>query len=315
MKTRTLKFIPLLLLAGAVHAQDLRTFSNAEGKTLEDKLVRYDYGESMVTLERSGKVPLDTFSKADQDYILRWNMVAGFKSTMRFKTEIKKSNWARMKSEKAVTPYWMDAVQISGKTTPSHTVVMIDDYEEYTALYLEAEGYSITLRNQNLFPLEDIVVESKIYYEQELYVTPDDMFTSMENEYNDTITTNTVKFTSETISVIIPREEVVVHSECAITVDHQVDRTSLISETDEESDDSGEEDEEGDEDAAEVETVIEGFGDWDDHGRRRKGSVDGIWVRIGIKGPDGEMIWREMTDPTSLPRKVSWDPVPESTEP
>jgi hypothetical protein len=238
-------------------------------------------------------------------------MATGFKSAMRFKTELKKSNWARMKSEKNVTPFWMDAVQVPGKATPTHTVVMIDDYEEYTALYLEAEGYSITLRNQNLFPLEGIVVESKIFFEQELYTIPDDMFNSMKKEYADTITTNLVKFTSETIPVIIPREEVVLYSECAITADHQVERNTLVTTTEGEDESDGEEDEDA-EAAAAVEATVDGFGDWDDHSRRRKGKVTGVWIRIGIKGPDGEMIWREMTDPVSLPKKVSWDPAPKS---
>lgn len=300
MKMRPLQFLALLFVAGIVQAQELRTFSNANGETLEDKLVKYNYEDRIATLDRSGKVPLDTFSKEDQDYILKWNMAMGFKSPMRFKTEIKKSTWGRMKAEKTITPYWMDAVQVPGKQTPTHSVIMIDDYEEYTALFLEAEGYTITLKNQNFFPIENIVVESKIYFEQEFYAVPDDLFKSLESEYTDTVTTNKVKFLSETIPIIIPREEVVLHSECAIIVDHQVARDSLVTTSDEE----GEEDDEGE---SETETSIDATGDLDDHSRRRKGKVTGIWVRIGIKDPAGEMIWRELTDPTSLPKKVLWE--------
>ncbi len=302
----TLHIIVLLLVSGLVHAQELHTFTSPDGKTIEDQLIKYDFEHKIVTLDKNGKVPLDTFSKADQEYILTWNMVMGFKSTMRFKTDLTKRNWARMKTEKSITPYWMDAVQVPGKSTPTHTVVLVDDYEEYNALYIEAEGYSVTLKNQNFFPIENIVVESKVFFEQEYFTLPDDLFTSMENEYTDTITTNKVKFTSETIPVIIPREEVIVYSECAITIDHQVDRNSLISETEGDEDDSGEGDDEEDE-GEDAESIIEGFGDWDDHSRRRKGRVTGIWVRIGIKGTDGEMVWREMTNPSSLPKKVSWD--------
>ncbi len=294
MKPSRLLFIALLFIAGIAHAQELRTFSNAEGQTFEDTLVKYDYEARLVTLDKRGNVPIDTFSKAEQDYILKWNMAVGFKSPIRFKTEITRGNWGRMKAEKTITPFWMDAIQVPGKQTPTHTVVMVDDYEEYTALYLEAEGYTITLKNQNFFPIENIVVESKIYFEQENFIIPDDFFTSMKNEYTDTATTNKVKYTSETIPVIIPREEVALYSACSIIVDQQVNRDSLTTETEVEDD-------------AEVETVVEGFGDWDDHGRRRTGKLTGIWVRIGIKGPDGEMIWRELTDPKSLPKKVLWD--------
>ena len=296
---------PLLFIslfsAALVNGEELRTFTNAGGKTMEDQLVRYDYDERIATFDRSGKVPLDTFSKKDQAYILKWNMAAGFKSKMRFKTELKKANWARMKHEQNVTPYWMDALQVPGKTTPAHSVVMIDDYEEYTALYFEAEGYAIKLKNQNFFPIENVVVESKIFYEQEHYQIPDDIFSSMEREYDDTVATNKVRFLSETIPVIVPHEEVIVHSDCAIIIDHQLDRSSISSTTEE----GGEEDE--DDDGGDEE-VADGFGEWDDHSRRRKGKVTGIWVRIGIEGPDGAFIWRQMVDPSSLPKKVSWDP-------
>ena len=275
-----------------------RTFTNLEGNTLQDRIVKYNFETKEVTLEDSGKVPLETFSAADQAYILHWNQIEGFKSTMRFKMEIKKSDWASMKHEQNVTPVYMDAIQIPGKKNPSHHVIVVEDYEEYNAVYLQAEGYEIKLRNQNFFPLENIVVESKIYYEQELYLLTDSLFVSSENEYYDTVATNKVRFLSETIPIIIPREEVFVNSESAITVDHQVERNALISTSEgDEGDDESEEDKE---------ETIEGFGDWDDHGRRRKGRVHGVWFRIGMKDLNGQMVWREMTSPSSLDSKVNW---------
>ncbi|MEA2067916.1 MAG: hypothetical protein U9P12_01835 [Verrucomicrobiota bacterium] len=301
MKKTLPPLIAALLLAVPAIAQDeMHTFSNAEGKNLEDRIVKYDFDEKMVTLEENGLVPLDTFSQADQDYILLWNQVKGFKSTMRFKMEVKKGNWAQMKHEQTITPYFMDAIQIPGKKTPNHHVGMLEEYEEYNAVYLEAKGYAITLRNQNFFPIENLVVESKIYYEQENYITPDSLFLTIESEYYETETTNKVKFLSETVPIIIPREEVVLHSECATIIDHQVDRTSLATTS---------EGEDEDEDSTET---TEDFGDWDDHGRRRKGRVNGVWFRIGIKDTNGEMVWREITEPTSIAKKVSWDPEPET---
>jgi hypothetical protein len=222
MKTPILLLSAVLLAAPAFTQDALRRFSNAEGKTLEDRIVKYEYEEKMVVLEKSGRVPLETFSAADQEYILHWNQVEGFKSTMRFKMSVNKGNWASMKHEQTVTPYYMDAIQIPGKKTPNHHVVMIEDYEEYDAVYLEAEGYEITLRNQNFFPIENIVVESKVFFEQELYTTPDSLFLASESEYTDTQTTNKVRFLSETIPIIVPREDVVMQSECAIIIDHQV---------------------------------------------------------------------------------------------
>jgi hypothetical protein len=196
MKIIPLHLIALIFFAGIAQAQKIRTFSNTDGQTLRDKVVNYDHEKHIVTLDRSGRIPLATFSKADQDYILKWNMAKGFQSKPHFKIGIERSNWGQMKTEKTITPSLMDTLQVPGKETPTHTVVMVDEYEEYTALSLEAEGYTITLRNQNLFPIKNIVVESKIYFEQEQFVIPDDFFSSMENEYTDTATTNKVKFYS-----------------------------------------------------------------------------------------------------------------------
>ncbi len=291
----------VLLVSCAAARMEPRDFSNAEGKTLTDRIVKYDFEEREVTLETNGKIPLETFSPEDQKFILHWNQVEGFKSTMRFKLEVAKSSWARMKHEQNVTPYFMDAIQIPGKRTPNHNIIMVEDYEEYNAVYLEAEGFEIKLRNQNFFPLENLVVESKIFFEQEQYILPDSLFVSAESEYYDTVLTNKVRALTETIPIIIPREEVLLYSESAVIVDHQVQRSSLVSST---TDEEG--DEEGEEEGGEEE--MEGFGEWDDHGRRRKGRVTGVWFRVGVKDTNGEMIWRDISSPSSLVDKwESWD--------
>ena len=295
---RLIYILILTAIASSSSAQkEVHIFKNHEGKTLTDTLIKYDFEAKEIMLENSGKVPLATFSTDDQAYILHWNQVQGFKSTMRFKMDVKKSDWASMKYEQNVTPIFMDAVQIPGKKNPNHHIIVAEEYEEYNAIYLQAEGYEIKLRNQNFFPLENIVVESKIYYEQERYITPDSLFYSSENEYDDTVVINKVRFLSETVPIIIPREEVFLNSECAIIVDHQVERSSLASSSEGEGGDDGE---------SEGET-IDGFGDWDDHGRRRKGRIHGVWFRIGMKDPEGEMVWREITSPSSLASKVNWD--------
>ncbi len=296
----------VLLFAATTPAQlgELRTFSNSNGETLEDRILKYDYEEQTVFLEENGRVPLDTFSANDQNYILQWNQIDGFLSPMHFKADIKKDIWARMKHEQTITPYHMDAIQIPGKTVPVHEVVMLEDYEEYSAIYLEAAGYTVTLRNQNVFPLENILVQSKVFYEQEHYVLPDNIFKSFDNEYDDIVTTNKVRFLAESIPAIIPREEVVLHSECALLVDQQLERSALVVTFTEE----GEEDEE------DTETILTG-GDISDHSRRRKGKTLGVWFRVGIEGFDGKMIWREFTEPRSLPDKVSWEPVKLAADP
>ncbi|MEI6891071.1 MAG: hypothetical protein V5783_02765 [Pontiella sp.] len=290
------------LIATGSAQEETRIFRNHAGEPLTDRIVRYDFQKKEVTMENSGKVPLETFRAEDQAYILHWNQIQGFQSTMRFKIKVKRDDWASMKHEQNVTPVYMDAIQIPGKKNPNHHIEFIENYEEYNAIYLQAEGYEIMLRNQNFFPLENIVVESKIFYEQELYILTDSLFVSSEKEYYDTVVTNKVRFLSETIPIIIPLEEVFLNSECAIIIDHQVQRNALITS-------SKEEDEEG-----ETTTTMEGFGEWDDHGRRRRGRIHGAWFRIGMENPEGEMVWREVTAPSSLDSKVSWEGFPKDED-
>jgi hypothetical protein len=301
MKKLLLFLSALILTYLSAFAQDtLHVFMGSDGVEFEDRVMKYDFDEKFVLLENRGKIPLEKFTEDDQSYILHWNQVNGFMSTMRFKMEVKKSNWARMKYEQNITPFYMDAIQIPGKRTPNHNVIMLEDYEEYTAVYMEAEGYEITMRNQNFFPLENIVVESRIFYEQEDYATTESVFLSGDNEFSDTVLTNKVRFLSETLPIIIQHEEVTLYSECAIITDHQIERSSLVSDSENEG-----EDDDSDDDGTDG---VDGFGEWDDHGRRKKGKVNGVWFRVGIKGLDGEMVWRDITSPTSITDKYTWEP-------
>lgn len=299
MKKQLLSISALALLLLSAVAQDAPyVFTGSDGVEFEDRVMKYEFDEKIVMLENRGKIPFEKFTEDDQAYILHWNQVNGFLSTMRFKLDVKKSNWARMKYEQNITPFYMDAIQIPGKRTPNHNVIMLEDYEEYTAVYMEAEGYEVTMRNQNFFPIENITVESRIFYEQEEYSTTESVFLSGDNEFSDTVATNKVRFLSETLPLIIQHEEVTLYSECAIITDHQIERNSLVS------DSEGEEDEESDDGSG----GVDGFGEWDDHGRRKKGKVNGVWFRIGIKGLDGEMVWRDITSPTSITDKYTWEP-------
>lgn len=318
---KLLQFAALFACLFTVFGQEetLHTFANADGKTLQDRIVKYDFEKEQVTLEKNGSVPLSTFCEADRKYILHWNQIQGFTSTMRFKMDVEKKSWARMNHNQNITPYYMDAIKIPGKKTLSHNVLMLEEYQETTSLFFEAEGYILKLKNQNFFPVENITVESKVFYEQEYYAISDGMFASTEKTYEDTSVTNLMRFSSEIIPLIVPREEVLAYSDCAITVEHQLDRTAMTSTTTVETGGGEGEEGEGTEEMTEAEEIVEGFGEWDDHGRRRKGKVLGVWFRVGIEGLDGKMIWREITQPSSLAEKITWESgfseTGESTEP
>lgn len=295
-----------LLAAGTLLAQKPRTFTNAEGKPLTGILLEYDERRDEVDMrigERREKIPLSKFSKEDRTYIKRWYMAKAFQSTMRFKIEINRNDWKQLKWEQNITPYWMEIVNIPGKATPIHKVSMLEDYEEISTLYLEARGYVITLKNQNMFPIDDLVVHHKIFYQQENFSFPDDISRASDNDYDDVVTTNLSKQATEIIPSIAPLEDVSLNSEYAITIDSQIERNQLQNEVEREDEDEDGEEEE----AEETEPEYEDFGDFDDSSRRKKGEVIGIWVKVGIRGPEGNIIYRDITEPESLSKKVLWD--------
>ena len=49
------------------------------------------------TFERSGKIPLETFSDSDKEYILKWNETKGFLSSFRFKISLEKKDGIELK--------------------------------------------------------------------------------------------------------------------------------------------------------------------------------------------------------------------------
>lgn len=172
-----------------------------------------------------------------------------------------------------------------------HHIVLLEDYEESTSLVLEAQGYEISLRNANLFPIENLTVESKVYYEQEEYVIPEDLFKSANKDYTDTTTTTNSRFRTESIPSIAVRETVMLYSECAYLVDQEVTRSSIVTS------------DEGDSMVSDI---------WSDHSRDRDGKIRGLWLRVGIEGTDGNMVWREETEPASLAERMTWDTEPAS---
>ena len=83
-----------------------RVFSNRNGETLSDTIIKFDFDKQEVLFEKNGRIPLEVFHEIDQAYILQWNQQNGFASTMRFKIQIERDRWARMKQEQTRTPAW-----------------------------------------------------------------------------------------------------------------------------------------------------------------------------------------------------------------
>ena len=83
-----------------------RVFSNRNGETLSDTIIKFDFDKQEVLFEKNGRIPLEVFHEIDQAYILQWNQQNGFASIMRPNPNRTRS-LARMKQEQTeLSLYW-----------------------------------------------------------------------------------------------------------------------------------------------------------------------------------------------------------------
>jgi hypothetical protein len=278
------------LIIHTVNATE-RLFANRSGETLSDTIIKFNFDKQEVLFEKNGRIPLEVFHENDQAYILQWNQQNGFASTMRFKIQIERDRWARMKHEQTRTPAYIEAARRPHFNTLLHNTALLEAYEAYSAISLEALGFSLHMRNQNFFPLENIRVDSKIIYEEQSYLTSDSMYASAQDLFDQLQTEQRIRTRSEEIAILVPLEEIKLHSATAILSEHTLDRSNLESSSEENEDTSS----------------IDGLGDWSDHNRDRKDAFIGVWFRIGIPSPDGDYYWRHMSIPDDFHETHLWD--------
>ena len=288
---RTLIFILTICLITQTTLATERLFANRNGETLSDTIIKFDFDKQEVLFEQSGRIPLDVFSEEDQAYILQWNQQNGFASTMRFKIEIDRERWARMKQEQNRTPAYIEAARIPHFNTLIHQTTLLENYEEYSAISLEALGFSLQMRNQNFFPLENIRVESKIIYEEQRYLTSDSMYASTLDNFDEHQIEQRIRERSEEVAILVPLEAIQLYSAVAILSEQKLDRSTL----------------EGSSEEGEDASLIDGLGDWPDHNRDRKDAFVGIWFRIGIPSPNGDYYWRHISIPDNFHETHRWD--------
>ena len=242
-----------------------------------------------MVLEKNGKAPLNKFSDKDQAYILQWNQKNGFESTMRFKMEIQRERWSQIKHDQSKTPVFVDIYRLPHLDTLNHNITYLNDYESYSSIDLEAVGFNLKLRNQNFFPIKNITVESKIISEKQKYITSDSIFEIKDDLFSDVTTLRKVHSRKESISVVIPLEEINCYSASAILSEHKIDRSNISIDN--------------------IETSISGLSDLENHYRQRSDKLIGVWFRVGIPSPNGDFFWRNVSIPEKLCKELKWDEI------
>ncbi len=192
----------LLLVFAAVclcsYANDgFRVFTDEQGRAIMLKVVKCDLKHNSVTVEREDgrrlTVKLDAFSKSDQDYVSDWYKANELIDERNLKIEVDKEVVGRREEEIEGTITYMS----SG----------IQETEKAGEMQFEDIAYTITFYNKSAFPIQNAMLEYKIYYEQSSrgLKNPEQEIFSQESKLSDVLPGKKVNFTTESVEILNER--------------------------------------------------------------------------------------------------------------
>lgn len=148
-----------ILFSMASRADDFHIFRDNEGREVRAKIIKYDAQRNLVELERENKARIKTapgtFCQKDQNYIRDWDMIRGFKS----------SSYFMIDADKKVVESWTEERQNASKKSLRSETTAYVDYEKI--------AYDVSIANRNPFPLENVKVEYRVFYTQDVVENQD----------------------------------------------------------------------------------------------------------------------------------------------
>lgn len=260
------------LIAMAAQADDsYRTFTAEDGRTLKARIIQYDSAGGKVQIEREDRkkltVPATAFSEKDQNYIKAWEAAQAFMSTAKFKLEIEQDEVKSTKKEHNIDIGEESSGGRRGGESGVVTVA-IDKNTQYR--------YTLAVENKSGVALKNIMLEYRIYYEQEKPVNDEKANKGRAEddprpERHMAVSENKVKDGRARVKTIEPKESRVIATGSATLLKRSASRP---------------------------------WGDKID----LKSNLSGAWIRLTMKGADGEKLVREIASPANIPKKFPWDP-------
>ncbi len=272
----------LLFLALSAQADDVyRTFTAQDGRTLKAKILSYDAGSDKVQIQREDKkkltVPSASFSEKDQTYIQKWHIGQVFISESKFKVTLERVKVSEKKKDHEVD--FTDDMNAGGGGRrggggPSGpTTVAVDKITQYK--------YKLVLENKSNVDFKNVTLEYRIFYEQEKAVL-NEKANKGRNE-NSTrpkrymaVEQNKVKDGKVRTKPIEPKSSKEVSTGNVVLIKRSATRP---------------------------------WGDKID----LKCNLSGAWIKLTMKGSDGEELVRDLATSPSIMKKFSWD-IPEEAQ-
>ena len=270
------KLITLIVLINlSVRANEYRTFTAEDERTLKAKVVAYDATTGKVQIQREDNkkltVPTAAFSEKDQTYITAWQATQDFLSTAKLKLELKRNEVKSWKKEHEADLSQIKLGKGDGKRDGIE-VIATDNNTQYK--------YDLLIENKGSASLKNITVEYRVYYEQEKAVKDEEGEKRRKESkqegaekrvrYN-AVNENKVKDGAARLKPIEPKETKTISTGSVTIMKRTVDKS--------------------------YQDKI-----------NLKGSLAGAWVRLSMKGPDGKKVVREIAQPDSVMKKYPWNP-------
>jgi len=161
MKRRIMGFyVVAVLFAGVGFVQAaLHEFTLKDGRTLKAEIVSYNAKLKKVELKREDgkRIPVNpsVFAEEDQKYIMAWATLDGVRNERLFKVNCEKDLVEKWKKEE------MGDVTYDGGD-PVKELLSTSRFERYV--------FELNLENKNEFALENLTLEYRVFYEQEVAV-------------------------------------------------------------------------------------------------------------------------------------------------
>lgn len=260
----------LVLSIPAFAADDYRTFTATDGRTLKARILSYQDATNKIQIEREdGKkltVSPAAFSKKDQTYINKWSVAQIFMSENKFQLKLNEDKGETTKKNHEVDY----SEQSSGRgSSRGVQIVAVDQTTVYEL--------NLTLKNASKVELKNVLLEYRIYYEQQKAVVDEEANENRPDTDDSTPDRHKAEDefkVKEGSARLKPSEP---GSERTVTPD----KVKLLKRT----------------------ATGRGYGD--------KINLDskliGAWARLTMKGPDGETLTRDVATSSSIPKKFEWE--------
>ncbi len=271
----------ITLINIAVFSDEFHTFTAQDGRTLRARVLSYNGATDQVQIEREDNRKLtvnsSAFSDKDQAYIAAWQAAQDFMLPSKLKLELERKEVKNWKKEHEADLSQIKLGKGDGKRDGIE-VIATDKNTEYK--------FDLHIENKSSVPLNKIILEYRVYYEQEKPVKDaEDEKRRKESGREDAdervhynaVNENKVKDGSARLKPIEPGSDQTVSTASVTILERTVDKP--------------------------YQDKI-----------NLKGSLAGAWVKLTMKSPDGETLVREIATPASIMKKYSWDPVESAEE-